>query len=213
MSTNFSYYHFPIFKINFILATFLLSSLPSFSQVSAEADSVELWSEREIHRSFGEAQETSISEVKSAVNRWSDYSTFVDSMALEIEIADIYHSLYPRADSIGLDYLPFKFAMIGYFRLRNDGMLENDGVLTIIDYTKPSAEERFYCIDLVNLKFLFHTYVSHGKNTGVDRALKFSNRPQSLQSSLGLYVTGETYVGSKGYSLRLDGVEKGINDN
>jgi hypothetical protein len=201
------------FSFTLVLALFLSCTFSSFSQAVYEADSLELFSEREIHRSFDDAEKMSITEVKSAVNRWSDYSTFVDSMAVEVEIANLYNSIHPRADSIGLDFLPFKFAMIGYFRLRNDGMVNNDGVLTIIDYTKPSKDKRFFCIDLVNLKVLFHTYVSHGKNTGNDKALKFSNRPQSLKSSLGLYLTGETYIGSKGYSLRLDGVEKGVNDN
>jgi hypothetical protein len=72
--------------------------------------------------------------------------------------------------------------------------------------------KRFYTIDLEALAVKFFTYVSHGKNTGEDEAKSFSNIVHSNQSSLGFYVTGETYVGSKGYSLKLDGMEKGYND-
>jgi hypothetical protein len=60
---------------------------------------------------------------------------------------------------------------------------------------------------------LFNTFVSHGRNSGTDMATEFSNDPNSFKSSLGFYVTGDTYKGEHGYSLRLDGKEKGINDN
>lgn len=191
-----------------------VSTFPCWAQIESEADSIENLLEKEIHADFEGAQADSpMQDLINTLNYPTKLTSFTDSMALEIEIGNIYNSLYPRVDSIGLDYLPFKYALIGYMRLRNDGMLKNDEILTIIDYTKPSRFKRFYCIDLVNLKILFHTYVSHGKNTGGDKAIKFSNTPESLQSSMGLYVTGETYSGSKGFSLRLDGVEKGINDN
>jgi len=62
-------------------------------------------------------------------------------------------------------------------------------------------------------RVLYYTYVSHGKNTGENMAKQFSNTVHSNQSSLGFYVTAETYVGSKGYSLKLDGADKGYNDN
>ena len=202
-------------KLFLFLAFYLVSFAYSKAQSESEIDSLESLFEQEVHANFGDAIDNKehIKDLNKTLSYWTNLTTFTDSMALELEIANIYNSLYPRVDSIGLDYLPFKYAVIGYMRLRNDGMLENDKILTIIDYTKPSKVKRFYCIDMENLKFLFHTYVSHGKNTGGDVAIKFSNTPQSLQSSMGLYLTGETYRGSKGYSLRLDGVEKGINDN
>ena len=202
-------------KIILTIALYISILANCKAQPVSEIDSLESIYEKEAHDDLGEASsyEDHIKDLDKTLTNWTKITAFTDSMALEIEIANIYNSLYPRVDSIGLDYLPFKYAVIGYMRLRNEGMLENEKTLSIIDYTKPSKVKRFYCIDMENLTFIFHTYVSHGKNTGGDMAIKFSNKPQSLQSSMGLYLTGETYRGSKGFSLRLDGVEKGINDN
>ena len=86
-------------------------------------------------------------------------------------------------------------------------------VLTLIDFTKPSNEERLLVLDMVEGKLLFHSLVAHGRNSGDLYATRFSNRPESHQSSLGLYLTEGTYIGKNGYSLRLNGLEKGINDN
>ncbi len=110
-----------------------------------------------------------------------------------------------------LDFSVFRLSMIGYQSLKTSGALKNSALVSIIDFTKPSTEKRFYTIDLTNRKVLFHTYVAHGKNTGENRAINFSNLENSNQSSLGFYVTGETYVGSKGYSLRLDGQDSNYN--
>ena len=99
--------------------------------------------------------------------------------------------------------------MIGY----NSFNLINKKVLTLIDFSKPSTEERLFIIDVENRKLLFQTFVAHGKNSGVNIATRFSNRSGSLKSSLGFFITAETYYGKHGYSLRLDGMEKGINDN
>ncbi len=88
----------------------------------------------------------------------------------------------------------------------------NEEIVTIIDFSKPSTEKRLIILDLKQQKILHHTYVAHGKNTGQNRAVKFSNRQGSNQSSLGLYQTAESYFGKHGYSLRLDGLEKGFND-
>lgn len=108
-----------------------------------------------------------------------------------------------------LDFTVFSQAMIGY----NSLSLTNKMVLTIIDFSKPSAEERLFIIDVKNRKLLFQTFAAHGKNSGVNIATQFSNQSGSLKSSLGFFITAETYYGKHGYSLRLDGMEKGINDN
>jgi hypothetical protein len=89
----------------------------------------------------------------------------------------------------------------------------NEDIVTIIDFSKPSTEKRLFILDLRNQQVLYHTFVAHGKNTGANMATKFSNNKGSNQSSLGLYRTGESYQGKHGYSLRLDGLEKGFNDN
>lgn len=111
-----------------------------------------------------------------------------------------------------LPYDIFRLGMIGYYSLEGEGALGSKGLITIIDFSKPSTEKRFYTIDLKNQVLKYHTYVAHGRNTGENLATDFSNTPHSNQSSLGFYVTAETYVGSKGYSLRLDGKEESFND-
>lgn len=84
--------------------------------------------------------------------------------------------------------------------------------LAIIDYSKPSTEKRFWLFDLKQRQLLVEDLVAHGKNTGEDLAQSFSNRPGSLQSSLGLFMTGGSYIGKHGNSLRLIGLEQGFND-
>jgi hypothetical protein len=107
-----------------------------------------------------------------------------------------------------LDYRIFQRAFKG---ISNIAAPRKD-ILTIIDYSKPSCEKRFYVIDLVNCKLLYYSLVAHGKNSGELMCTKFSNRPNSLQSSPGFFLTAESYDGRHGYSLRLDGMEPGLND-
>ena len=89
---------------------------------------------------------------------------------------------------------------------------KNKNIITIIDFTLPSTDKRMVVLDLAKKQVLFHTIVSHGRNSGEKYATTFSNRHGSYQSSLGFYLTEKTYFGANGYSLRLDGLEKGIND-
>jgi hypothetical protein len=84
--------------------------------------------------------------------------------------------------------------------------------LTIIDYSRPSTEKRLWVVDLTTRELLYEELVAHGQGTGANHASKFSNKADSHQTSLGLFVTDTTYVGKNGYSLRLDGLDKGIND-
>ena len=107
-----------------------------------------------------------------------------------------------------LDYNIFHRAMTGASMITTP----KKEILTIIDFSKPSYEKRFYVIDLKNHKLLFNTLVAHGKNSGEVSCTRFSNKKNSLQSSPGFYLTGESYAGKYGYSLRLDGLEPGIND-
>ncbi|MDW2982809.1 MAG: murein L,D-transpeptidase catalytic domain family protein [Rhodanobacter sp.] len=85
--------------------------------------------------------------------------------------------------------------------------------LAVIDYSKPSTEPRLWVFDLAKRKLLYHELVAHGRNTGENLATRFSNTPESLQSSLGLFRTLNTYAGRNGYSLRMEGLEPGINDH
>jgi hypothetical protein len=85
-------------------------------------------------------------------------------------------------------------------------------ILTLIDYSRPSTEPRLWVLDLAQGAVRFRTLVAHGRGSGVSRAVAFSNDPGSKQSSLGLFRTDEAYQGSHGYSLRLVGLETGVND-
>ncbi len=92
------------------------------------------------------------------------------------------------------------------------GLVKRRDLLTVIDYSLPSTQPRLFVFDLATRKVLFRELVAHGKNSGGNEASFFSNSPGSLATSLGLFVTADTYVGSNGYSLRLRGLEEGVND-
>ncbi len=123
----------------------------------------------------------------------------------------LYDSLH--LNELGLSRQAYNYAVKGYNYLLASGKLNNDKILSIADFSLPSSQKRLFVVDLQNNKLLFFTYVSHGRNSGKVMATDFSNAPESNKSSLGFYVTGNTYIGKHGYSLRLLGEEKGINDN
>jgi hypothetical protein len=93
------------------------------------------------------------------------------------------------------------------------GTIDPPSTLTLIDYSRPSTEPRLWVFDLLTGELLFKELVAHGKNSGENLATRFSNEMNSRTSSLGLFVTGDTYLGSNGYSLRLDGLDVGFNDH
>jgi hypothetical protein len=93
------------------------------------------------------------------------------------------------------------------------GLAPLPSTLTIIDYSKPSTEPRMWVYDVRTHELLFHEFVSHGRGSGKTMATSFSNVAESNMTSLGLFKTAEAYVGHNGYSLRLDGLERGRNDN
>jgi L,D-transpeptidase catalytic domain len=108
-----------------------------------------------------------------------------------------------------LDYKIFKQALDGV----NKYFLSNKQILSIIDFSKPSTQKRLFIIDIADQKLLLETLVAHGKGSGTNLPTRFSNKVGSNQSSLGFFRTAETYFGKHGYSLMLEGLEKGINDN
>ncbi|WP_207496860.1 murein L,D-transpeptidase catalytic domain family protein [Aridibaculum aurantiacum] len=114
--------------------------------------------------------------------------------------------------NLKLNKQAFQLAINGYSKLKTQGKIKND-LLTIIDFSQPSTSKRMYIIDMKKNKLVRHSHVAHGRNTGLLMATTFSNKAESYQSSLGFYVTSETYIGKHGLSLRLDGVERNINDN
>ena len=114
---------------------------------------------------------------------------------------------------LGLGRRAYDYAMLGYKVLKAKGKLSNDNILSIADMSLPSGKKRFFVIDVKNYKLLFVTLVAHGKNTGLDKSLYFSNEPESNKTSVGFYTTLTTYSGKHGYSLRLQGQEIGFNSN
>jgi len=112
----------------------------------------------------------------------------------------------------GLSYEAFSDAVKGYTYLQEKKLLSNVNVLTIIDYSKPSSQKRLYVLNMNSGEILFNTLVAHGRNSGLEYANDFSNKEASHKTSLGFFITGNTYNGGNGYSLKLQGCEKGINN-
>lgn len=105
----------------------------------------------------------------------------------------------------------FQYAMMGRQILMKETGFEKPDIITIVDFSKPSTQERLFVVDINEARILYSSLTSHGRNTGENMATSFSNTPESYQSSLGFYKTAEIYTGSKGYSMRLDGLEANIN--
>lgn len=116
-------------------------------------------------------------------------------------------------EKTGLSKDAFSQACKGYEYLLSNNNIHKAGIMTICDFSQCSNKKRLYVLDLNKGKVLFNTYVAHGRNSGNDYATNFSNDNNSNESCLGFMVTAETYRGDNGYSMRLDGLEKGFNDN
>ena len=132
-------------------------------------------------------------------------------VSFEAKCKSFYQELIVEDYSLP-NFESFSKAFEGYEQLKNQGKIEND-VLTIVDFSLPSTEERMWVIDMKTKTILLQSLVAHGRNSGDNMATNFSNVSESFQSSFGFYTTGEVYQGKHGFSLRLDGMEKGINDN
>lgn len=117
-----------------------------------------------------------------------------------------------RLAQTGLSMPVLRNALIGYFNLRGRGLAKRP-VLTVIDFSRSSRQNRLWVIDLSRTRLLYHTLVAHGKNSGGDLAQTFSNREGSEMSSLGFYVTGNTYQGKHGLSLKLQGLDARYNSH
>ena len=138
-------------------------------------------------------------------------SVLSPKMLFENKIKTIYNEI--GAEAYGLNYNAFRYAYIGYKNLKAQNKINEKEIISIIDFTKNCNEKRFYTIDLLQKQVLFFTYVAHGKKSGDKTCSSFSDIDKSNKSSLGFYITGTTYNGSNGFSLRLHGDEKGYNSN
>jgi hypothetical protein len=124
--------------------------------------------------------------------------------------AELYTTI--ELKKYGLSEEAFEYARRGYRKLLERKMISRTNYLTICDFSQSSKKKRLYVIDMANNKLIINTYVAHGKNSGSEYAALFSNKPESWQSSLGFYVTTNTYIGEHGLSLRINGVDPGFND-
>jgi hypothetical protein len=138
----------------------------------------------------------------TTVNTVNDVDQYIKNVYSQIDFSK----------SKKLDYEVFQKAMYGYLNLKNEGNLSNEKeILTVCDFSKSSVERRLWVLDLKANKVLINDYVAHGQGSGEEYATAFSNTSNSHQSSLGFYVTDETYIGKHGESLRLKGMDKGFN--
>ncbi|MEO5562185.1 MAG: murein L,D-transpeptidase catalytic domain family protein [Chitinophagaceae bacterium] len=133
-----------------------------------------------------------------------------ESEILHLQASLMYDNLCLEDRGLSID--AFVYAYKGYKRLLKKKVIKETGYLTICDFSQSSGKKRLYIIDLCNEQLVMNTYVAHGRNSGGEYAARFSNKPSSLQSSLGFFVTQNTYFGEHGLSLRIAGLEAGYND-
>lgn len=150
----------------------------------------------------------------SAVNATDSLQEADSSEVTDDNTTTSFTSVYSLLDlkAKGLSKEAFQYACKGYQKLIDKGVIDEAGLLTICDFSRSSGQKRFFLIDMAHAKLLINTFVAHGKNSGEEFATHFSNTPESLQSSLGFYITRNTYMGEHGLSLKLEGLEKGFND-
>jgi len=157
-----------------------------------------------------------VSAKLSVAEKAMDYNSSAEAKkAFEVKMViqqalTLYDSM--QLGKSGLDQKAFEYAWRGYHNLLKTGKLKRKNILTVCDFTQKSSNKRMYVIDVAKRKLLFNTYVSHGMNSGVEYATSFSNRANSFKSSLGFFITSKTYLGRNGLSLKVNGIEKGYND-
>ena len=135
----------------------------------------------------------------------------IAAAVFESHLKDIYTACLLKDK--GLNYEVFRLAMIGYYNMKHKEILSEKGIISVVDFEKPSTEQRLWIIDVNNKKTLHHSLVAHGKKSGENKATNFSNCQSSNMSSVGFYVTANTYTGKHGLSLVIDGLDDKFNSN
>jgi L,D-transpeptidase catalytic domain len=130
--------------------------------------------------------------------------------AFDEEVSLLYDQI--ELEQYGLAKKAFEYAYKGYLYLLEHHIIARNNILTICDFSQSSKNKRLYILDLDQKKVLINTYVAHGRNSGTEFAYTFSNNSRSHKSSLGFYVTENTYFGDHGLSLKIHGLERGFND-
>ncbi|MCO5248472.1 MAG: murein L,D-transpeptidase catalytic domain family protein [Chitinophagales bacterium] len=158
------------------------------------------------------------STLSSSESKTDDTDVLQKTLQSEIEVkseeSDVksFEKIFSQLPENSVSWEAFLSAMSGRAYLQTQDNFTHNNVLTIVDFSKPSTEERFFVIDIEKEEILFSSLTAHGQGTGDNMATRFSNLPDSHQSSLGFYKTGEIYYGRHGRSMFLNGLEKGIND-
>jgi len=152
---------------------------------------------------------TSFSSLPSKNSVLKNYEIKVKKPLSKVEV--IYFNLKSNSFAIP-SFDSFSIALEGFYKFKEKGLFQKN-LLTLIDFSQSSNSKRLWIIDLDKDEVLLNTYVAHGRNTGDEFANEFSNKAESFQSSLGFYATAEIYKGKHGSSLKLDGLQKGLNDN
>jgi hypothetical protein len=172
----------------------LVSTLPTISWVSVRKSQLEF---------IDSPSDTASVKLTTNYSTTQLFDQYVDST---------YHKANLAAS--GLDTDVFRKALVGYFNLKKTNLISPARqIITIIDFTRRSSQKRLWIVDLASAKLLFNTLVAHGQGSGGDMATSFSNLENSHQSSLGFYITSETYFGKHGFSMKLEGMDKGFNTN
>jgi hypothetical protein len=190
--------------VNPILKTALLSALILLIFSTLQA--------RPRYNHEDEVRNGSVSAAKTASVAEEKAAALKAEMRMVKANAAIMYAEMDLEDS-GLSHRAFQSAFIGYYKLKKKGLLRRTHILTICDFSQSSSQQRLYVIDVRNRRVIYRTYVAHGINSGEEYASAFSNRMESCKSSLGFYITSSVYTGVNGLSLRIDGVDKGFNDN
>jgi hypothetical protein len=134
----------------------------------------------------------------------------INKAAFEEEASALYEQI--SLEQYGLSKMAFEYAYKGYLYLVEHRIVSRTNILTICDFSQSSRNKRLYILDLEQRRVLINTYVAHGRNSGTEFAYTFSNSNRSHKSSLGFYVTENTYFGDHGLSLKIHGLERGFND-
>ncbi|MES2874706.1 MAG: murein L,D-transpeptidase catalytic domain family protein [Bacteroidota bacterium] len=172
----------------------LISTLPTISWVSAKKSHLQF---------FDSPAEPVAAEIVSSASNTELFDQYLDSTYHKADLA-----------ASGLDVEVFRKALIGYYNLKKTNLVSPERqIITIIDFNRKSTQKRLWIVDLSSNKLLFNTLVAHGQGSGGDMATNFSNTENSHQSSLGFYITSDTYFGKHGYSMKLEGMDKGFNTN
>lgn len=182
----------------------VLDSVTNFLSIKKTQAQAAANVQKSIQSSAAEAPVTQTAETTTIDSslKTSDLPENFDINAVAAKLSAKAETLDPNIVKLGLE---------AYLKARAQG-LDKGQILTIVDYQKPSTQPRLFVFDLKTNNLLFKELVAHGKNSGDNMATSFSNSPSSLKSSLGVFLTSNTYFGHHGYSLRIDGLERGIND-